>query len=136
MCDLDRMQLNRHWCGLTAVFARELTREAVFRAIQERRCYATTGARILADFEVDGVPMGGEGVAGGPATVRARVAGTAPLKSLTIVRNNVDVHQVEGMGLDQELVWTDYETRAGSYYYLRVIQEDGHLAWASPVWLD
>jgi len=30
--------------GLTAVFASELTREAVFDAIRSRRCYATTGA--------------------------------------------------------------------------------------------
>jgi hypothetical protein len=22
------------------------------------------------------------------------------------------------------------------YYYLRVIQEDGHMAWSSPIWVD
>ena len=33
--------------GLTAVFAAELTREAIFDALRKRRCYGTTNARII-----------------------------------------------------------------------------------------
>ena len=44
--------------GLTAVQAEELTRDAVFNALRERRCYGTSGVKILLDLEVDGFPMG------------------------------------------------------------------------------
>ncbi|MXU66033.1 DUF3604 domain-containing protein [Oceanomicrobium pacificus] len=70
--------------GLTAVWARENTREEVFGAITRKEAYATTGSRISVrvfagwDFEADdlgapdfvargyrgGVPMGGELMAG------------------------------------------------------------------------
>ena len=28
------------------------------------------------------------------------------------------------------------EKPAFVYYYLRIIQEDGHIAWSSPIWID
>ena len=36
--------------GVMAVYAPELTREAVFDAIRQRRTYGTTGCRLLLDF--------------------------------------------------------------------------------------
>lgn len=135
-CDLNRTYLKRNLCGITAVFAKELTREAVFDAIRTRRGYATTGARILLNFSVNDVPMGQEGPVGKSARVRVRIAGTAPIAWTTVVRNNEDVHRVAGEGLDQEFEWEDAGATSGSWYYVRVMQEDGHMAWASPVWLD
>ena len=44
--------------GLVAVYAPELTREAIWDALWHRRCYATTGKRIILEFSVDGEPMG------------------------------------------------------------------------------
>jgi hypothetical protein len=44
--------------GLTCVLAPELTRQAIFDALRERRCYGTTGPRIDLDFTVNGHPMG------------------------------------------------------------------------------
>ena len=136
MCDLTRTWLKRNLCGITAVFAGALTREAVFDAIRTRRSYATTGARILLDFEVNDLRMGEQGKIKKPAEIRVRVAGTAPLAWISIVRNNEDVLRVMGEGLDQEVLWEDADVTPGSWYYARVVQEDGHMAWASPVWLD
>ena len=135
-CDIDRMYLERTQCGLTAVFAPQLTRKAIFTALRERRTYATTGARILLNFEANGLRMGEEGRLSTPVAISVRVAGTAPLESITIVRNNEDVHVAPGTGLDQELTWQDSDPGPGSWYYVRVVQEDGHLAWDSPIWLD
>ncbi|SHN74914.1 DUF3604 domain-containing protein [Cryptosporangium aurantiacum] len=36
---------------------------------------------------------------------------------------------------EQRLTWTDDPGR-GAYYYVRVIQVDGEMAWSSPVWVD
>jgi len=131
---LDKFHLDSTRCGLTAVFASELTREAIFDALRRRRTYATTGARILLNFEVGNLRMGEQGKIRAPAKIKIRIGATAPLKSVTIVRNNEDAHSVPGKGLDQEVTWEDRDANSGCWYYVRVLQHDGHMAWASPVW--
>lgn len=135
-CDLGDVTMKPTLSGLTAVFAKELTREAVFTAIRSRQTYATTGARILLNFEVNDLRMGQEGPVKGPAAVKVRVAGTAPLKAVTIVRNNEDVKTFAGEGMDQEVAWEDPNPEPGAWYYARVAQTDGHHAWASPVFVQ
>jgi len=42
----------------------------------------------------------------------------------------------EGQALDQEFTFTDQgEVQSGDYYYLRVRQIDGSMAWSSPFWV-
>jgi len=72
--------------GLTAVVTGSLTREAVWAALTSRRCYATTGERILLDFAVDGSPMGSEVSCRAHPVCEVRVVGTAPLYSVEIKR--------------------------------------------------
>ena len=78
--------------------------------------------------------MGEEGVIQAPAPINLRAGGTNEIKSITIVRNNEDVYQVPGAGLDQEISWEDPKVKPGFWYYARVVQKDGHIAWSSPVW--
>ncbi len=128
--------------GLTAVWAPELTREALFEALRSRRCYATTGARILLDLTVDGAPMGAELPLEGPPTFDLVVGGTAELGLVELVRWTPSTGWMSPLSLDPEgdrleLTWTDEAlTSESGIYYLRVAQEDGHHAWSSPVWLD
>src|SRR6185436_6677726 len=73
--------------GLTCVLAESLTREAVFEAIRERRCYGVTAAqRIHVELSVNGLPMGGEARARGPVTIRGRVVGTGDLERVDVFR--------------------------------------------------
>ena len=73
--------------GLTCVLAESLTREAIFEAIRQRRCYAVTSAqRIHVELAVNGLPMGAEGTVSGPVRVRGRVAGTGPIERVDIFR--------------------------------------------------
>ena len=56
--------------GVTCVLADALTRDAVFEAIRQRRCYGTTAAqRIHVEIAVNGLPMGSEGQANGPVRI-------------------------------------------------------------------
>lgn len=75
--------------GLTGIIAEELTPEAIFAALRARRCYATTGQRIVLRVQVNGTPMGGELRADGPVTVACHVAGTAPIRSVEVLRSPV-----------------------------------------------
>ena len=72
--------------GLTAVYATELTKEGLWDALQQRRCYATTGERIRLWFEVDGQPLGSELQTSAPPTVRFRVDGTRPIERVDLFR--------------------------------------------------
>ena len=132
--------------GLTAVLAPELSREAVFDAIAARRTYATTGVRLLMDFELEDVQMGGE------ALVSTRkVHGRAEIFSPTKMR------YAEVVGVDERGEWStvvrwdelDNELQQNfdfrrpeewGAYYLRVELEDELddrpvRGWTSPVWV-
>jgi hypothetical protein len=81
--------------GLTCVLAERLTRDAIFTALKQRRCYGTTGARIDLDFAINGQPMGsvldcGRSAAG----VFASVRGTGPIESLELFQGRQVIHTV------------------------------------------
>lgn len=137
-CSMAGVDFHDHVTGgLTAIIAPELTREAIMQALRERRCYATTGARIVLGFQVDGHGMGEEFTASASQiTATARVLGTAPLAHLELVCNGRIVLTCPGRGraleITETLPLTEDQT---SYIYLRVTQSDGHVAWSSPIWV-
>ena len=136
--------------GITAVLCPELTRQAVWDALNARRCYTTTSVRILLDFSLNGRLMGEDvrvtdqnaaDFAERALTVRA--AGTYPLDEVVIVRNGEEVFSEKVEGMETRVAWRDEADLAdvrdngvgGVYYYAKVRQRDGNMAWASPVWL-
>ncbi|HAM56523.1 MAG TPA: hypothetical protein DCQ64_14450 [Candidatus Rokubacteria bacterium] len=69
------------------MLAESLTREAVFEAIRQRRCYGVTAAqRIHVELAVNGLAMGAEARARGPVTITGRVAGTGALERIDVFR--------------------------------------------------
>ena len=145
----------RYKAGLMAVWATGRTRQAIWEAMWKRRCYASTGARMIVHFVVNGHPMGSQLSLTrhpGLALVRqieVRVHGTAAIARVEIVRNNQDVYVYRGEGPDVLFTWQDRTPLAAinlpparwsatpfTFYYLRVTQADGEMAWASPVWIE
>ena len=127
-----------HRSGLTAVLAQDVTRDAVFEALKNRRCYATSGARIGLWFEIAGMPMGEEIPVTESVSFTVIVKATSEISTLSLVTNlgreislEAGTRFVEARGtlpVPPEGRW--------AYYYVRVVQEDGHVAWSSPIWLD
>jgi hypothetical protein len=73
--------------GLTCVLSELLTRDAVFEAIRQRRCYGTTAAqRIHVELAVNGLPMGAEGRTDGAVRIVGRVIGTGALERVDVFR--------------------------------------------------
>ncbi len=138
--------------GKTAVYAPALTREEVFDALVERRCYATTGPRILLDVSVNGLRMGAERLAEeqdkDARSVEVRALGTRTIDSIDVIRNGEVLESVP-ISSDKARIEVIDDTPLGevleprshpdgretTYYYVRVVQENQHRAWASPVWL-
>ena len=141
--------------GLAAVYAGKLTREAIFDALRDRHCYATTGDRILLSFKVNDVRMGKEVKISSlskdandrPRRVAVKAEGTALIKKIEVVRNNEVVYTHKKRDLSAEFQWEDNvplaqialsPTYMGDvpfvFYYCRLTQENGQMAWSSPVW--
>lgn len=123
--------------GLAAVWAPELTREAIWDALWNRRCYGTSGARIALQFEVDGEPMGSilEGEHPEP-TIDVTVTGTEAITFVEVLRGRDIIYEHTGNGPSVSFTFTDTEAPAeGAYYYVRVTQADAEMAWSSPVWV-
>jgi hypothetical protein len=68
--------------GFTGVYARELTKPEIWKAIKARHCYASTFDRLYLDTEANGVRMGDEGTTREPVRFSFRAGGTFPLESL------------------------------------------------------
>lgn len=124
--------------GLTAVWAPKLTREAIFDALRARRCYATTGARIVLHMAVNGEPMGSElaGAAGRPVALAVRVYGTEKLVRIDVRRRSGPAYTIEPASESCEFELECAPGEPGDYLYVSAEQMDGHRAWSSPVWLD
>ncbi len=126
--------------GLACVLAEELTREAIFDALRQRRCYATSGIRMRMVFEVNGAPMGSEISATDKVQIKVDVASESRLLWIEIVRDNATVHSFGGEGHRSTFTWEDPDwagRQAGetSYYYLRVTCRDDNMGWSSPIWV-
>jgi len=135
--------------ALVAVYAKTLTREALFEALKHRRCYATTGARIWVDFRVEGRMMGSELTSRGSPHITLQTVGTTPIQRVDLIRNGQTIHTASGNGLELRFEYDDESLPEGtSYYYVRVQQEGtmvsypsniaparGNLAWSSPIWI-
>lgn len=117
--------------GLTAVQATELTREAVWSALRTRRCYATSGPKILLDFRVNGAPMGSELEGRGPLSVEGRAVGESTLDRVDLVGPGGVLRSFSANG--DELSFSGVVEAA--YVYARVVQRDGEMAWSSPVFV-
>jgi hypothetical protein len=71
--------------GLTCVLSKHRDRGGFWEALKRRRCYGTTGQRIVVETELNGYPPGAE-VKAERARIGARVVGTSPLVAVELLR--------------------------------------------------
>lgn len=119
--------------GLTAVFAKDLTRESILEAYRARRVYGTTNARIRLVFTGNGHLMGSRLPNTPEKTLFIDVVSENRLKKVDLFRNGELFQRFapEGIAFTMELTVTEDEP---SYWYVRVTQRDNHIAYASPIW--
>jgi hypothetical protein len=106
--------------------------------MKARRTYAATD-NIVLEFWIGDEFMGGElrAGAGGVPEIRVEAVGTGPFLSVEILRNGQTIHRASPASAEVTLRYRDLEPAPGvSYYYARLVQEDGQMAWSSPIWVD
>lgn len=140
--------------GLTAIIAAEQTKASIAEALYNRSCYATTGERMIIGFHIAGNAMGTEtSNAVKPGLqynrhISGHAAGTTKLEKIEIIRNGKVIHTIKPEGYAMEFTYDDTtaldkvcvdakdKNPPFVFYYIRVTQEDGHMAWSSPIWID
>ena len=148
----DRQQQS---AGNFCVYAEELTRKGLWEGLWNRRVVATTGPRVLLNYTLNGYLMGSElDLEQDDALRKNRIFnieyhGMAPVKSVDIIRNGQIIYSSNNLKMDFTIDFADADSLETialppakycpahfCYYYVRVIQKDMNMAWASPIWID
>ncbi|MFT7651409.1 MAG: hypothetical protein ACI9UU_000511 [Candidatus Azotimanducaceae bacterium] len=79
--------------GLGAILAPNRTVDDIFDGMKALKSYATTGDRIILDFDINGVGMGQRAPFAEKRTITASVHGTAPIDSVTLMKNDQPIWQ-------------------------------------------
>lgn len=140
-----------HWArpgtvGLTGVWAEKLERDEIYHEIKARHCYATTAARVILHYRVNGAEMGSIIRSDHPPGIDLLAASPDTIEKAEIIKNGVVVFGEEPGGLMTELQWTDEEFADSAYYYVRLTLKPDPNAeeymvnkqqfiWSSPVWV-
>ena len=121
----------------TVVLAKDLTEEALYAAMKDRRVYATQDSDLTVYYQLNGAVMGSIL----PKSEEAEI--TVFLSDPTDEAiGNVEVVTDGGAVLVSEYVETPSQvlelsaSGGHSYYYLRITQPDGDVAITAPVWMD
>jgi hypothetical protein len=114
------------------------SRDGLVDAFRQRHSYGATD-NIVLDVRAGEHLMGDEYRAPRTEPIRldVKVIGTRPLAQVHVIKNNGHVYSASPSGSETAFTWEESPQPAGttSYYYVRVEQEDGQLAWSSPIWV-
>lgn len=116
------------------VLAEKNEREAILDGLKKRHCYGATDDIIL-DVKSGEHLMGDEFESAKPA-LDIHVIGTDTLATVEVLKNSKVVETYKPGKRHFKARWEDPAPAAGThYYYVRVVQADGELAWGSPMWM-
>jgi hypothetical protein len=111
-------------------------RQGIMDALRKRHCYAATD-NIIVDVRSGTHLMGDDFKTASAPTLAISVIGSGKLARIDILKDGEVAHSIKPGKTDYEGTWSDPKPLEGvHYYYIRVVQEDGELAWASPLWID
>lgn len=131
-----------HWSthiSFCVALAEKHDRAGILAALKQRHSYGATD-NIILDVRCGDRIMGDEFKMKEAPVLNVHVVGTAGLQGIDVIKDGevAEVLRPEKPG-DSECKdkWKDPKPQAGvHYYYVRVRQKDGQLAWSSPMWID
>jgi hypothetical protein len=120
------------------VYTDRPTRQGILDAIRRRHTYGATD-NILLDVRMgESYFMGDELRAAEPLPIRVTVRGTNAIDKVHIIRGDKILYSHSPNSAETAFEYTDEAARSEKgthYYYVRVEQKDGQVAWASPFWV-
>ncbi len=130
--------LSTHY-SYACTIAEDFTRQGLLDAMKLRHSYGATD-NIVLDYRMDA--NGKEYLQGdivkvdGEFRLTVNILGTSPIRQIDIIKNQEFLYTRQKLPQDLEFTYEDAGKVAGEhYYYVRVEQNDGNVAWSSPIWV-
>ena len=118
------------------VYTPENDRAAILDSIRKRHTYGATDNIILtlwANRHFMGEELAGED----KPSLSLTALGTAKVVKVDLIRNNQYVYTSKPNDREVDVKFTDMTPKSGTnLYYFRLLQEDGEVAWSSPIWVN
>jgi hypothetical protein len=128
-----------HWSthiSFFVILSEKRDRESLLAAVLKRHCYGATD-NIIVNFRSGEHIMGDEFKTSAAPKLEMEVIGTGKIAKIDILRDSEVVHTLQPQGDRYSGTWTDPKPLTGThYYYIRVLQADDEIAWASPMWIE
>jgi hypothetical protein len=117
------------------VYTPAVDRAAIIESMRKRQTYGATD-NLIVECRANGRFMGSEFRTTDKPQLELKATGTAKIARVDLVRNNQYIYAAEPGQSDVAIKFTDERPHVGwNQYYFRIVQDDGEIAWASPVWV-
>lgn len=120
----------------TLIYTPTTGRADIVESMRKRHAYGATD-NILLEFRAGENMMGDAFRSAAPPRMQVKAIGTAPIARIEVIKDGKFVYERSPNAAQVEFEYRDTapEPRE-SWYYVRVRQIDGNLAWSSPMWVD
>ena len=123
----------------TLIYTPSTARADIVEAMRQRHTYGATD-NIVLDFRATAGGrtwmMGDAFDATAPPRFTIKAQGTSEIDTVEIVKDGKFVYTSRPGSAAADFTWADNAPGRGeSWYYVRVIQKDRQMAWASPIWV-
>jgi len=117
------------------VYTPSTSREAIFNSIRQRHTYAATD-NIVLEFWLGQHFMGDDFTTAVPQRIRVKAQGTDTIEAIHLIRDAQYIYKWSPNTRDVDFQFSDPSAGKGQHwYYVRVEQKNGELAWSSPIWV-
>lgn len=118
------------------VYTPRADRRSIFDAIRKRHTYGATD-NIVLEFRLGDHFMGDDFAAETRQSVRVKARGTGVIETIHLIRDAAYIYKVSPGSQEAQFEYRDTDARKGPHwYYVRVEQRNGELAWSSPIWVN
>lgn len=128
-----------HWSthlSYFVVLAEEHSRTGILAAVKKRHTYAATD-NIIVDLRCGEYMQGDEFTTNMAPKLEFNVVGTNTLTKLDVLKDSEVTASFTPKKRAYRGSWTEPNPDGRAhYYYIRVQQQDGEMAWASPLWIQ
>ena len=118
------------------VYTRDASRKGLLEAIRRRHTYGATD-NIILEVRMGEHFMGDEFSTGTALPVVVKAQGTAPIERVDLLKDGRVIQSVQPGKATGEWQFPDpnFDLKP-HYYYVRLLQEDGMIAWSSPFFVN
>jgi hypothetical protein len=118
------------------VYTDDPTRQGILAAIHKRHTYGAMD-NIILDVRMGDHFMGDEFSLSRPLPIKVKARATRSVQKVEIIKDSKVVYSTTPGKAEFDFQFTDNEALTGRhFYYVRLQQEDGMLAWSSPFFIN